>query len=506
MGSSRARWVGSVALVSVVLLVAAACQPWPFHRPRPGRGPSDWPFPNGDLGNTRDASRSPVDSHDVDRLQVAWSAPLDGGGTFGNASTTPIVVGGNVYLEDLSGHVRKFDLRTGALVWTSDQSDHGKPMIGPNGVAVDHGQVFAVSGRGDIVALDAATGTVRWRSTVVGTASLGIDIQPTTYHGKVFAATVPVSLNGLYHGGDAGRLFALDERDGTTAWTFDTVDSADIWGNPTLNSGGGAWYPPAVDGRTGLVYWGTGNPAPFPGAPGFPSGSSRPGPDLYTSSTVALDADTGRLAWYSQATPHDLFDLDHQLTMVVPSRRGDVTIGTGKDGWVYGLDPRSGATLWKTSVGRHQNDTVRDVTQAITVFPGDFGGVETPPAAADGVVYVPVLNEPTTYQPEAFGFQGTIGTMDGEVVAIDVVTGRVRWDVKVPGDPLGGATVIGDLVFTGLQDGRVLALSTRDGSTRWTYQGQGVINAWPAVAGDTIIWPFGGARPAQLVAFRLPSD
>ncbi len=63
------------------------------------------------------------------------------------------------------------------------------------------------------------------------------------------------------------------------------------------------------------------------------------------------------------------------------------------------------------------------MTQAITVFPGDFGGVETPPAAADGVVYLPVLNEPTTYQPEAFGFQGTIGTMDGEVVAIDVATG-----------------------------------------------------------------------------------
>ena len=154
-------------------------------------------------------------------------------------------------------------------------------------------------------------------------------------------------------------------------------------------------------------------------------------------------------------------------------------------------------------MGKHQNDTVRDVTQAITVFPGDFGGVETPPAAADGVVYVPVLNEPTTYQPEAFGFQGTIGTMDGEVVAIDVATGRVRWDVTVPGDPLGGATVVGDLVFTGLQDGKILALSRRDGSTVWTYQGNGVINAWPSVVGDTIVWPEGGAKPAQLLTLSL---
>ena len=74
-------------------------------------------------------------------------------------------------------------------------------------------------------------------------------------------------------------------------------------GQPTVNSGGGAWYPPAIDTTTGTMYWGIGNPAPFPGATGYPLGSSRPGPDLYTDSTVALDAATGALRWYSQATP-----------------------------------------------------------------------------------------------------------------------------------------------------------------------------------------------------------
>ncbi len=175
------------------------------------RGNASWPLPNLDLGNTRDASDSPIDSRNggsaargLERRRCLEP------GTFGNASTNPIVVGGAVYLEDLSGNVRKFDQRTGALVWTSNQSDAGKPMIGPNGVAVDRDKVFAVSGRGDIVALDATTGAVVWRSTVVGTPSLGIDIQPTTYRGKVYAATVPVSLAGIYHGGDAGIVFALE--------------------------------------------------------------------------------------------------------------------------------------------------------------------------------------------------------------------------------------------------------------------------------------------------------
>jgi outer membrane protein assembly factor BamB len=95
--------------------------------------------------------------------------------------------------------------------------------------------------------------------------------------------------------------------------------------------------------------------------------------------------------------------------------------------------------------------------------------------------------------------------MDGEVVAIDATTGSVLWDVRVPGDPLGGATVVGDLVFTGLQDGRLLALSRADGSTVWSYQAHGVVNAWPAVVGDTIVWPLGGASPPQLLAFRLGS-
>jgi len=463
-----------------------------------------WPQPEGDLGATRLAVDSPIDSSNVGDLVPAWRTPLTGGGTFGDASTNPIVVRGQVYLEDLSGRVRSVDLHTGKVAWTTDLSQSNLPMIGPNGVAVDGRKVFAIAGRGDVAALDARTGTVLWRTTVTATSTLGIDIQPIVYQHRVYVSTVPVSLFGIYHGGDAGEIVALDESTGAVDWTFDTV-ADDLWGNPTVNSGGGAWYPPAIDPSTGLMYWGIGNPAPFPGVAGYPNGSSRPGPDLYTDSTIALDAATGALRWYSQATPHDLFDLDHQLTMVVPTSGGTVVIGTGKDGYVYGLDPITGRTRWRRRVGKHHNDRVRSFVGSIKVYPGEFGGVETPPAAADGVVYVPVLDEPTTYQPSSPGFGGTIGQKDGEVVAIDATDGKVLWDVTVPGDPLGGATVVGDLVFTALQDGRLLALSRADGSIVWSYQAQGVVNAWPAVVGGTVVWPLGGASPPSVLALRLGS-
>ncbi len=81
--------------------------------------------------------------------------------------------------------------------------------------------------------------------------------------------------------------------------------------SPNVNSGGGVWYPPAFDGK-GSMYFGVGNPAPFPGTGKYPWGSSRPGPNLYTDSLVKLNAKTGKLDWYHQVTPHDLYDWDFQ--------------------------------------------------------------------------------------------------------------------------------------------------------------------------------------------------
>jgi outer membrane protein assembly factor BamB len=224
---------------------------------------------------------------------------------------------------------------------------------------------------------------------------------------------------------------------------------------------------------------------------------------------VALSASTGKLLWYHQVFPHDLYDRDEVQAMLVPVGRPvdgspEVAISSGKGGFVLGLNPRTGHLLWKTAVGIHRNGDLPKLTGPTTVYPGTFGGVLTPPASADGVVYVATLNAPSTLTPDhTFYFGGKIGTMDGDVVAMSARTGKVAWDTKAPGDPTGGVTIVNDLVLTATYQGAVVALNRNTGAILWKAQEPGMINGWMSVAGDEVYVPVGS--PAQLVALKLPA-
>jgi outer membrane protein assembly factor BamB len=117
-------------------------------------------------------------------------------------------------------------------------------------------------------------------------------LAPTVYDGTVLVSTIPGNAKSFYAGNGDGIVYALDAQTGKTTWRFNTIsDGARLWGNPRVNFGGGLWYPPAVD-ADGRVFLAVANPAPFPGTRRYPNGSSRPGPDLYTDSLVALDGST----------------------------------------------------------------------------------------------------------------------------------------------------------------------------------------------------------------------
>jgi outer membrane protein assembly factor BamB len=466
-----------------------------------GKGAANaWTLPDHDYLNSRDAGVSSIRGSTVSRLVPAWSVPMAAG-----ASTSPIVVAGTAYVQDQAGTVYAIDVSSGQVNWRTKALGFS---VGPYGVSVGWGKLFASTPSG-VTAFSLSNGTPLWNHQITTTPGQGVDIQTEAYGGMVYVATVPVSVaGGIYTGGSIGYLEALDANTGRVDWRFDTVDSKDLWGNPAVNSGGGAWYPPAIDVRTGVVYWGVANPAPFVGTAQYPNGTSRPGANLYTDSMVALSARTGKLLWYLQAFPHDLYDRDEVQAMLVPVQRSVdgsrlVAVSAGKGGYVLGINAVTGRLLWKTAVGIHRNGDLLRLTGPTTVLPGTYGGVLTPPASAGGVVYAAALNAPDTLEPDQTAyFGGKIGTMDGDIVAMSARTGKIAWDTKVPGDPTGGVTIVNNLVLTATYQGEVLALNRATGAVVWTYHSPGVVNGWMSVAGGRIYLPVGS--PAQLLALTIP--
>jgi outer membrane protein assembly factor BamB len=492
-------------ILPAAMLMASACNSNGVPSP-PQAGMGGWPQANHDLANTRDASSSTISSANVDQLGVNWTYGINGASAFGSLATSPLVVNGTVYLQDLKSNVYAIDFRSGTLEW---QKRYNADNVGPNGPGYDDGRLFVTKGSQTVVALDATTGDEIWSERIVSGITQGITQQLTAHDGALYVSTVPgSSIDHFYEGGGMGIIHALDEQTGDELWSFNTVKNGELWGNARVNSGGGAWYPPAVDTSDGTTYWGIGNPAPFPGTNAFPNGSSRPGPNLYTDSELALDS-SGTLRWFKQVKAHDLTDGDFQVSPILASATiggtsRDIVIGSGKLGRVVAFDRRTGEELWDTRVGLHRNDDLKAIPagKTVTVAPGFYGGVETPMALADGVLFVPVVNVPTDYTATGMT-QPDVSSGTGELDAIDVNTGEILWTAKLDAPDFGGALVAGDLVFTSTFTGTVLAFDRASGKRVWSLEAPGGINSPMSAAGDTLLVPVGlGPRP-MLMALTL---
>jgi outer membrane protein assembly factor BamB len=243
---------------------------------------------------------------------------------------------------------------------------------------------------------------------------------------------------------------------------------------------------------------------------------------LYTDSVVNLNAATGKLRWYYQGVTDDFKDYDMQASPISAKANGvPVVLGGGKMGIVYEMNATTGKLIWKTPVGTHNghdDDSLKalegksKLTVPFTYEPGALGGILTNMAVAGNTVYVVTDNF-------AFSFTNTdqvngvnVGTKpSGEVEALNLVTGKIEWDTKVKGLPLGAATVSNNLVFTTLLQGELLALNRSTGAIVFTQQLPRSTNSPIAIAGDTVIVPAGGPKygagngPSQVVAYRLPS-
>ena len=409
-----------------------------------------WPYPNGDLANSRVAPGSLISSANVSQLREAWAFKLTGkaaAGVSGVGSLTaaPVVTGGVVYLQDQDANVYALALATGKLKWEYEENVPEASGPGPDGVAVAGGTVYGDTST-SVFALKAGTGKTTWVDRHLLNKGQGaFEIQPQVADGRVYLA----SAYGSGPGG--GVLIALNAANGRLLWEFNTVIGP-AQGVQALGLGsGGAWETPLV-GSDGSVTFGIGNPYQSIG-----EAIEHPSRQLYTDSAVNLDAATGKLRWYYQAVPDDFMDHDLQSSPVSASVNGaHVIITAGKMGYVYALNARTGALLWKTPVGKHNghdNDSLLALSHKLkikfpyTFEPGPLGGVLSNLAVAGGSVYVAVVDAPATATSgTAYSHKGAIPT--GEVEALSLSTGRAEWDTKVPSMPLGAVTVSNDLVFT----------------------------------------------------------
>jgi alcohol dehydrogenase (cytochrome c) len=474
-----------------------------------------WPYPNGDLANTRNAPDSVISAANVSSLREAWAFKLTGLALptgiseVGALTAPPVVQDGVVYLQDQDANVYALALATGKLKWEYPANVPEKSGPGPDGVAVADGAVYGETSTAAF-ALNAATGKTIWvDGNLLNSGQGAFEIQPQVVDGRVYLA----SAYGSGPGG--GVLMALDASTGRLLWTFSTVIGARP-GVQALGLGsGGAWEPPLV-GTDGSVTFGTGNPYQSIG-----EAIAHPSRQLYTDSEVNLDAATGKLRWYYQAVPDDFADHDLQSSPIATVVGGvPAIIAGGKVGYVYALNARSGALLWKTPVGEHNghdNDSLLALSHQLTIkypytiAPGGLGGILSNMAVADGSVYVATIDLPLTFTgPSVVDGDKVGGAETGEVEALSLATGKVEWDTKVDTLPLGAATVSNDLVFTTLYNGVLIALNRDTGAIVYQRQLPTSTNAPIAVFGNTILVPAGGPKTLhgggnpQLVAYTVP--
>jgi outer membrane protein assembly factor BamB len=512
----------ALILVAVVPTTTGASSPAPATKSFPNAAVpvGSWPYPNGDIANTRDAPDSTISSANVAGLREAWTFKLAGKSeTAGAGSLTapPVVAGGVVYLQDEDANVYALGLATGKLQWEYKVNVPEKSGPGPDGVAVAGGAVYGNSST-SAFALSAATGKTIWVDRHLLNRGQGaFEIQPQVADGRVFLA----SAYGSGPGG--GVLMALSAATGRLQWTFNTVLGRGS-GVQALGLGsGGAWETPLV-GSDGSVTFGVGNPYQSLG-----SAIAHPSRQLYTDSEVNLDAATGKLRWYYQAVPDDFVDHDLQSSPISASLGAvPVIITGGKVGYVYALNAQSGALLWKTPVGEHNghdNDSLLALSHRLriklpyTVEPGSLGGVLSNMAVADGSVYVATIDLPITFTTlRSVNGDKATGPETGEVEALNLATGKVEWDTKVPHTkiasmPLGAATVSNDLVFTTLYSGVLIALNRVTGALVYQHQLPASANSPIAVFGNTVLVPAGGPQTgkstssggqAQLIAYTVP--
>ena len=476
----------------------------------------------------RHSPLSDINPKTISRLVPVWSMSFGGEKQRGQESQ-PLVHNGKMFVTASYSRIFALDAKTGAKLW---KYEHRLPEgimpccdVVNRGAALYDNLVIFGTLDAQLVALDQTTGKVVWREKIDDySAGYSYTAAPLIAEGLL--------ITGLSGGefGVVGRVEARDPKTGKMVWSRPVVEghmgflngkengitgtTNASWPGETWKTGGATpWLGGTYDAKTGLAYFGTGNPGPW-------NSHVRKGDNLYSTSTVAIDVKTGKIVWSYQSTPNDAwdydgvnefitFDMDGKRMGAKADRNGFFYVNDATTGKLVNAFPFVKKVTWATSIdlktgkpnfvaenrpGDPNAPGNDDATKGKSVFsaPGFLGGKNQMPMAYSpktGLFYVPtnewgmdIWNEPITYKKGA-AFLGAGFTIKplfedhiGSLRAIDPKTGKVAWEIKNTAPLWGGVMTTADLVFWGTPEGFLKAADAKTGKVVWQFQtGSGVV-------------------------------
>jgi alcohol dehydrogenase (cytochrome c) len=493
----------------MMVLVSPLTAQVPYERILHAAGqPESWLTYSGEYNARRYSSLTQITRVNVGKLKVAWMYQIR---AHHKVETSPLVFDGIMYITEPPSDVTALDIRTGRPIWSYRRNIPAVPVCCGQvnrGVAVLDDELFVGTLDSHLVALDMQTGRVRWDVEVADYKTANsITLAPLAVKDKVIIGIA----GGEY--GIRGFLDAYDARTGKRVWRFWTVPGPGEPGNETwskdswIHGGAPTWITGSYDPVANLLYWGTGNPAPDY------AGDLRKGDNLYSDCVLALDADTGKLKWYFQFTPHDVNDIDaNEIPVLVDAtfrgRPRKLLLFANRNGFYYILDRLTGEFLHAKQFARQTwargldergrpipNASSSPSTEGAVVYPDDDGAANWYSPSYDpqtGLFYQNAREKGAKYYlieaPYVPGRQylgasrQSLSGLEpwGALRALDALSGEIKWEFWLRTPPWSGIlSTAGGLVFSGDMEGNFFALDAANGRALWRLQTGGAIVANP---------------------------
>ncbi|HLQ78156.1 MAG TPA: acido-empty-quinoprotein group A [Terriglobia bacterium] len=470
--------LGLVLVVALgAIVIAQGVDPAMLLKP-----PADsWPTYHGDYSGRHHSPLTQITPANVGRLTQAWKFQTTQG-----IKSTPILVNGVLYVS-APDNVWAIDARTAQQLWHYTYPMNNAFHIGHRGVAVYKDSVYLTTPDAHLVALNAKDGTVRWNVVIADSKKGYWSTNAPLVVGNHMLVGVSGDFDNL-----PGQLKSIDPDTGKTQWIFYSTPPAGVDSGTPSNgaTGGQMWITGTYDPVLNLVYVGTGNPTPVL------NGQIRPGDNKWTCSIVALNPDTGKLAWGFQASPHDTHDWDASEVPVLVDANFNgaprkMLMQASRNGYFFVLDRTNGKSLltvpfaaanWAKGIDAEghpiPNPDKEPSRDGRLVAPNESGGTNYRSPSFDPLSGLFVVSAYDSYgiyffKPEdgTYGWAGADYGIAGKgfLRAIDYQTGKIKWSHEL-GDrdaSAGVLTTTTGLTFTGDVSVNVMALRTSDGTTLW---------------------------------------